>query len=399
MKAIKKQFLIPCYLENFRCIGSLCEDTCCKGWKVSLDKKTYKQYKKINDKNADLSLGKYIALDKERENDTSYGCINMNADGTCPFLTEDLLCKIHGELSEDLLSYTCYSYPRLVNRVNGLYEMSGTLSCPEIARLVLLDEEPMEFKDVSLMIKREYLTSITLEYTEDFDRFSNLMYHFWPLRIFTISTLQDRRYSVQERLILLGLVYKKLIQLSNNKELHKAVMTIESYKDLFNDLEKMKEVLSESKKNEEEFPFSQVFVTQFTELVGENFYTAVNYLQVVDNIADALQIHDGSFEKIKENYKLADEKYYSPYMGEREYIIENYLVNEVFKEMYPLARTESIDSSYKMLLTLYNVIKFHLVGISAYYKKLDDHTVVNTIQAFSKAILHHKSYLNIFQSE
>ena len=33
----------PQYLGNFTCIGSDCEDTCCSGWTVSVNKSAFKE--------------------------------------------------------------------------------------------------------------------------------------------------------------------------------------------------------------------------------------------------------------------------------------------------------------------------------------------------------------------
>lgn len=392
-----QKFLIPCYLEKFKCTGSLCEDTCCNGWKVFLDKKTYKNYKKYLKKDDKISLH-HIALNKEKTNNYEYGYIKMMEDGNCPYLSEEKLCHIQSHLGEKWLSYTCYSYPRVVNKVNGIYEMSGSLSCPEVARLTLLNKEPMEFKDFSLNVTQKYIASVTIEDSSAFDENIELMSHFWPLRIFTITTLQDRRYNIEERLILLGLVYKKIIQLSENNELRKTVEIMENYSSLFNDVSEMKNLLS-SKKDSKELLFSEKFIREFDSLKGSDFYTATNYLDMVKNIIEGLGIKNNEFDFVKDNYLKSYEEYYFPYMKKKEYVLENYLVNEIFKELYPFAKTESIYSSYKMLLTLHNITKFHLIGVSSYYQKLDDSIVVNTIQAFSKAILHHKNYLNIFSTD
>ena len=34
------------YLEKFECIGSKCPNSCCIGWKIDLDKLTFKKYDK-----------------------------------------------------------------------------------------------------------------------------------------------------------------------------------------------------------------------------------------------------------------------------------------------------------------------------------------------------------------
>ena len=39
------QALVPKFVDRFSCIGSACEDTCCSGWQVTIDKKTFNAYK------------------------------------------------------------------------------------------------------------------------------------------------------------------------------------------------------------------------------------------------------------------------------------------------------------------------------------------------------------------
>ena len=48
MKKIIK-LLHPSYLDEFKCIGGECEDNCCVGWDVDIDKITFKQYSEIDD--------------------------------------------------------------------------------------------------------------------------------------------------------------------------------------------------------------------------------------------------------------------------------------------------------------------------------------------------------------
>ena len=43
----KLKALVPQYLKDFTCIGSNCEETCCKNWKITVDKETYKKYKRL----------------------------------------------------------------------------------------------------------------------------------------------------------------------------------------------------------------------------------------------------------------------------------------------------------------------------------------------------------------
>ena len=44
-----RRVLQPKCFERFRCIGADCEDTCCSGWLVNIDKSTYQNYQHCED--------------------------------------------------------------------------------------------------------------------------------------------------------------------------------------------------------------------------------------------------------------------------------------------------------------------------------------------------------------
>lgn len=391
------KILMPEYLEKFNCIGPSCEDTCCRGWTVALDQKTYKKYKNCGHHELKKDLSKFIARERKNQSEYNYGKIKMNMDGSCPFLDEEQLCKIHLSLDEDYLSNTCYFYPRHTNKINNLIESSASISCPEIARLALLNPEPMGFIEIQKSIKRPFLFSYTIEDTTSFHADQDLLYHFWDMRIFTIGVLQDRRYDFDERLLLLGLFIKRIIKLQNEGKVQNLPYILEEYQTQFNDSEEIKN-LHQTHKDNIEVPFPKDFISQFGNPYIIANFPSQRYQECALQIIEGLKILEGNIQLTQEIYEEAYRNYYMPYIKQKEYILENYIVNEVFKELYPLARLKSIEESYNMLLTLYNMVKFHLIGIAAYYKNLNDEITIKLIQSFSRVILHHSQYLGLFIS-
>ncbi len=129
---------------TFKCIGPDCEDDCCHGWAVLLDQT---EYNKIKDKLSHTTAGRLQFRDrvKKREKNRTpgaYADIILRDDGICPFQDqESKLCTIHRDLGESCLGQTCRTYPRKLTRVNGHFELSLALSCPEAARKILLDPD------------------------------------------------------------------------------------------------------------------------------------------------------------------------------------------------------------------------------------------------------------------
>lgn len=79
-------------------------------------------------------------------------------------------------------------------------------------------------------------------------------------------------------------------------------------------------------------------------------------------------------------------------MSEKEYIIENYLVNYVFKNLFPYDHN-SFFKSYMMMMILHcNLIKIHLIGMAAFKNELNEQIAIECIQQFVKTLEHHVSY-------
>ncbi|MCB1744319.1 MAG: flagellin lysine-N-methylase [Gammaproteobacteria bacterium] len=131
----------PRYMLEFQCIGAACEDTCCRGWIISIDQKTHKRMKKAMDGSKAARARFREAIQRNRDPQAKaaeYAFLKLNAAGRCHFLREDGLCGVHAEHGESLLSLTCKTYPRRLTRFGNRVEMSASLSCPEAARRCLL---------------------------------------------------------------------------------------------------------------------------------------------------------------------------------------------------------------------------------------------------------------------
>ncbi|WP_267874871.1 flagellin lysine-N-methylase [Shewanella psychropiezotolerans] len=97
----------PKYVSDFSCIGPDCEDSCCIGWNIYIDKQSYKK----TVAHRDLKTLAKTAMKKIKRSDDKWAIIRADSDGACPFLDVNRLCKIHSLAGEDTLSDTCKTYP------------------------------------------------------------------------------------------------------------------------------------------------------------------------------------------------------------------------------------------------------------------------------------------------
>ncbi len=114
-------------INEFQCLGADCPDTCCTGFTVAVDTPTYQKYQTQAPELLDFitekqGVGRVLAFDTHT--------------GDCPKM-QCGSCTIHEKYGTDFLTDTCHLYPRITRQVGTQTIMSGSVSCPEVARLGL----------------------------------------------------------------------------------------------------------------------------------------------------------------------------------------------------------------------------------------------------------------------
>ncbi len=383
-----RPMLVPAYMQEFSCIGSACEDTCCAGWQVAIDQGTFKKYNKVRSEIKPM-LDKHVKRNRSSKGTEDYAKIALASDLSCPMLNEEKLCNIQLRLGEEYLSNVCATYPRVSNIVNGVLEKSATMSCPEAARLALLNPDGIEFNETEDTLETRNVVRKRLD-TKTVNGVQIERY-FWELRIFSIQVLQKRRYSLAERLILLGLFFQKVEQYIQENQLEEIPQLIASYTALAEG-EGISNIL-------EDIPsLSAIQMALLKALVDKRVVGGVRNQRYIDCFGEFLYgieyKKESSVEEISGRYQAAYNDYYQPFMSKHEYILENYLVNYVYIHLFPLTNGKNVFEEYIMMVIHYAMIKMHLIGMAGFHKEdfSLDH-VIKLIQSFAKAIEHNSSYL------
>ena len=160
----------PDYYDRFSCIAGACPDSCCIGWQVVPDQEHLEFYRQLQ-----TPLGEQIRS----------GIVNIDGEptfaqcnGRCCMLREDGLCEIQYHLGEDALSHVCGFYPRFVTELGLIREQGLSISCPEVARMILTAREPLVLKT--------YTTDDPLRYFHDIE----------PERLIAIRQGRDRALAI-----------------------------------------------------------------------------------------------------------------------------------------------------------------------------------------------------------
>lgn len=388
-----RKLLHPQYMKQFACIGPDCEDSCCIGWRVAIDKVTYQKYRSCSDAQLKEQMDEKVTRNRSNKSDSNYAKIGMNSQGACQFLDEEKLCAIQRKLGEESLSVTCSTYPRVTNDVTNTVEKSLTMSCPAAARLVLLNPDPMEFDQTTEDIDIRNSQGKTLNVADMHTAFKAQRY-FWEIRVFTISVLQNRQYALWQRLVILGLFYSKLNQLIATPDIQAIPQLIGSYINMLEDNSMFEEL--------DAIPNQLTIQMQLMKDMADErlFFGSIQSDRYKECFAESLHgigyVSGANVEDIGERYAAAFETWYQPYMVKYEYILENYLVNHVFKNLFPFSEQKHVFDNYVMLVVHYAMIKMILIGMAGYHKeKFGTEHVIKLLQSFSKVVEHNNAYLKM----
>lgn len=204
--------LTPRYVTRFACIGPACEDTCCVGWQVSLDKKTYKGYRAITDPVMAARFAKEVVR-TEGGNELDFGRMALEPGTAACTMLDNKMCSVQARLGESYLSNTCSQYPRVSREINGQYQQGLQLSCPEAARQALLAPDAFEFDQSPLALRPAVVFTVANQH-----RLPAAIVD--ELRIFALNLMRIEGVPLWQRLALLGVFCENLEQLLSNGEHH-----------------------------------------------------------------------------------------------------------------------------------------------------------------------------------
>ena len=398
-------FPYPSYAEDFHCIGPQCEDSCCKAWDLRLDQATYERYQWIP---AESLLGRTVARSvrmlAEPRTEQEYARILLNDALECPFLTPESWCGIQQTLGEEALSHTCRTYPRIERQSpTGRQETTLYLSCPEAARLVLLasgsekscdsQREDSEWCAEAAYEAVAVKSKLRMAEAEGKEISEGIL---GAMRSFLQVLLRDRRYSVGERVWLMGVFADRLQAEIRNVD----AKSVQRWLELLGEfcrlagtgtlLPALDQVAGQ--------PAMQLALT--LRLINLRLDRVMNSLRFLDDVKVFL---DGSGykpgktpEDLAPAWQRAEEQYFAPWLEAHPWLLENYLAHAVERSGFPFMRDWNCfepATSFHALCTHYVVIRTLLAGLAGAHGdgfRVED--AVRLVQTYSRMMDHHAEF-------
>lgn len=176
----RMRYTVPDYYKKFQCLAGFCPATCCAGWQIVIDPKSLARYHKVKGR-----FGNRIRNSVNWKEETFL----QYEKKRCAFLNEENLCDMHIEAGPEMMCATCRKYPRHIEEFENEREITLSMSCPAVAKIILEKQEPVTMRTAEDDRQEE-------EAGFDFFLYSALQ----DTREVMLNMLQNRKYPVHLRM-------------------------------------------------------------------------------------------------------------------------------------------------------------------------------------------------------
>jgi len=362
-----------------------------------VDKLTYEAWQGCDHPDLGPRLRELVTISPVGSGDDTFAQIAL-ADSGCLFLSGGL-CDIHAQLGEQYLSTACSTYPRVVNRVDDVLQRSLALSCPEAARLVLLNPTPMEFDEDKGPQHARVPLRISALHTAN--NASTRPYgYFHEIRALVIWLLQYRADPLWKRLVIVASFCDRLHQLA--APFSEVPQLLQEYRDIAE-----RNLFGDALSSLPPRPALQLELV--LELIVQRIssdFTPPRFLECYREFMQGIGwTSQSSMEEIAGRYAHAFAEHYAPFMCEHEYMLEHWLVSYIHRTLFPLGPQEharepgdhpppeSVRDQCLMLLVHNAIVQTLLIGVAGVHQSsfaVDQ--VIRGVQSSARTFEHSLSF-------
>ena len=366
--------LKPFYYDEFKCIGGKCKDSCCLGWTIFIDKKTFNEYKKVRS-SFKSKLNSGISRNRKDSNDLHYGKMNLE-NGRCKFLNDKDLCDIYINLGEDYLCNTCKQYPRLVYKFGDVYEKTLNLSCPEVARMIVESNELFSFD-----MTDEILNETEKKYIKKYKNNKDLYKLLWEGRSLSIEVAQFRDIDIWKRLVFIKIIEERLQENIENQKYDNVSYIIEECRQMVTSYERISSLDNLEKVTEVKIQFISILLRRKIN-ARESNKTFLGLMEEFEQLTNNMEM----FDELEEEFNVYFEKY--------EYVLENYIVYSLYNNYMKALVNEDLNKCILILMLSYSTIKILLMSRwKRNNKNLSNDDIVDVLYSFSRVTEHNNVFM------
>ena len=378
----------PDYPVHFSCIGPKCEDACCN-LDVPLSREEYERFGRFKSAHLRSLTSQFVSLESIGTSTGSYARLTRRPSGECGFYTQERLCAVQGECGEAYLPQPCFLYPRVLNRVEGVLEGALHLSCPEAARQVLFSQDLLRSEASSGLERFDGSAAINLR-----DRLpgspTKPYQAFTSIRHVLIQQILDRTHPLWKRLLTIGAMCKGLDGDALCRFDRNFLASWER---------RSKEELAcavSDQAPDQAATRLDLFFKLTTSLIHDAPAPA-RFQEIFWRFAEGIGAGTASDSANDVTSFLRNEqRYYRPFFDRNPSVLENYLLNYMFKNLFPFGRTDTLRipfsgffNEYLVMASQFAWLETLMIGVSGSNSgEFSQRDVVQVVQPFCRVLEH-----------
>ncbi len=390
----------PKWLQNFSCLGGKCPQTCCRGWNIPIDEEHALLYENINDPEIQPDLSKVfqkIRTIKHRKSENLYflHLLDQPAD-TCSLLNKEKLCTLQNKYGASALCTTCYFFPKVLWQIDNEWSLSASFSCPEVLRMAILDSKSIQFTTLETDHdpQAEWLETSSIKNID----IQFILMNRQAIINSVIRIIQDRRYSVRERIYnacQFLLYLEKNVQSIRKCGSEKLTETVIG--DFYSHLPTGITPFESIEKAEE-------WIREIDQLFNWGMESNAKYHRDIQNDFSLMLCNNNDpYLIITENYLTARNKYYLPFISENSFLIENFMVHYIFSDMlkqFSTCQNETADVKlilrYEILqlCAIYALMQFLLTKQSLIAGEMNYSEFLNAVYQADRSYIHYPAFIS-----
>lgn len=342
---------LPTIYDEFQCKGGACRNTCCQNWTINI---TRGEYTKIRNRcKSEITESAFKRLPRKQATDANYAIMQLTEQGLCPYLTEDHLCGMQLEYGFPILPWICKQFPRYsVIFSDDSFRYALDTGCERVNELLWENaENGLRFITDTREVKNHFskLQSNTLSEWES------------DIQNLCIWLMQNRSYSLSDRLILLGLAIRELDEIQKESAPERIPAWFMKWQAQTKGNE-LAESLSELS-GESYWFVSNILETYYSLYLSnqKNFSKEYQTFQSNLSFTDKFNYNTQRVELFwnHEQYITLKERFYKDFPNVEDFL-ENYIVLNLVRMGFPF-QLESCWDTYTLLVTYYSLTLFSLI--------------------------------------
>jgi hypothetical protein len=351
----------PDFVRDFACKRGDCRRTCCSGdWIIGLTKEEY-QADRSEELGAECQAlaRKSLRRNPKGTKDKDYAYCLTREDGFCTLLTEDGLCgwqRLRGEC----VGAVCNEFPKTYSAFLEDEYVLPTVACEAIAEPLLGRQDPIRLFGEDLSQRKKHFTTTIDEKHVDGRPLLKL---FPDLIRWGLTLLQDRRFSLDDRFVLLA----NAMSLIDWMERNGRVDGLPEAMDKFLGIENLQEILSKYDHYKiGPKAFLAVNVNAFFRLINNTRYKANARIVLrglgMEIVETGEDCHARCVQKpVDSEIFLKRKADLAGFMGEKKAFLEHVMVCEYLRSMMPITEP-GVWANFQIFNVCYALHKGILYG-------------------------------------